>query len=307
MTYATPPNTETEGGAARRVGVEIEFAGLPGPAAADVLKASVGGRVVERGVHRYAIEGTALGDLSLEIDTRFAHSKSPQDESQLVETAREVFGNVAQLVVPYEVITPPLALDDLPRIDAVVEGLRDAGAKGTAANPLYAFGVHLNPEACSLRPDYLLQIMRAFTLLNDDLRAAIRPDASRRLIGWAAPYSDEYSDRILSEGYAPSLSQLIRDYVHSNPGRNYDLDMLPLFAEADESLTNSLVGDMLSSPRPAFHYRLPDCRIDEPGWSLAKEWNRWVEVERLADDADRFAALRRDWLRARHDVAVIAD
>ena len=36
--------------------------------------------------------------------------------------------------------------------------------------------------------------------------------------------------------------------------------------------------------RPTFHYRLPDARVSDPGWSIAPDWNRWVAVERLAAD-----------------------
>jgi hypothetical protein len=42
-------------------------------------------------------------------------------------------------------------------------------------------------------------------------------------------------------------------------------------------------------PRPTFHYRLPNCLVDDPSWSFALEWNRWVEVERLAEDPVRLA------------------
>lgn len=41
----------------------------------------------------------------------------------------------------------------------------------------------------------------------------------------------------------------------------------------------------LVKARPAYHYRLPNCLIDEPDWRLAREWNTWVAVERLAADA----------------------
>ena len=43
--------------------------------------------------------------------------------------------------------------------------------------------------------------------------------------------------------------------------------------------------------RPAYHFRLADSRVDEPDWTLAFEWNRWVLVERVADDADLLAHL----------------
>ena len=50
--------------------------------------------------------------------------------------------------------------------------------------------------------------------------------------------------------------------------------------------------------RPAYHVRSPDCRVDEPGWSIAEEWNRWALVERVARDGDAMRALRDAW-RAR--------
>ena len=47
--------------------------------------------------------------------------------------------------------------------------------------------------------------------------------------------------------------------------------------------------------RPTYHLRLPDCRIDEADWSLALEWNRWVWVERIAEDAPLMDRLRSAW------------
>jgi hypothetical protein len=49
--------------------------------------------------------------------------------------------------------------------------------------------------------------------------------------------------------------------------------------------------------RPTFHYRLPDSRVDDPKWSFACEWNRWVEVERLAENPDHLRALSDETLR----------
>jgi hypothetical protein len=43
----------------------------------------------------------------------------------------------------------------------------------------------------------------------------------------------------------------------------------------------------LIKPRPAWHYRLPNCLIDDPEWSLARPWSEWVTIERLAADPDR--------------------
>jgi hypothetical protein len=44
----------------------------------------------------------------------------------------------------------------------------------------------------------------------------------------------------------------------------------------------AVVDDPRIKARPAFHYRLPNCLIDRPGWSLAESWNRWWIIEELA-------------------------
>ena len=51
----------------------------------------------------------------------------------------------------------------------------------------------------------------------------------------------------------------------------------------------------LVSGRPAFHYRLPDCKINVPGWSVATAWNQWVFVERLACNGPLLHELITEW------------
>ena len=48
----------------------------------------------------------------------------------------------------------------------------------------------------------------------------------------------------------------------------------------------------LIKPRPAFHYRLPNCLVDEPEWNLAVPWNDWVAIERLARDRTALESAR---------------
>ena len=61
------------------------------------------------------------------------------------------------------------------------------------------------------------------------------------------------------------------------------------------------MADPRIEPRPAFRYRLPRARLGDPKWSVLLEWNRWVEVERLAEDTERLdkmsLAFRRNALR----------
>jgi hypothetical protein len=51
----------------------------------------------------------------------------------------------------------------------------------------------------------------------------------------------------------------------------------------------------LVSSRPAFHYRLPDCRLGDKKWSVADEWNRWWYVEAIASDNRLRAELIHLW------------
>lgn len=282
--YISPPRTANAAGQPRKVGVEIEFAGLTAAEAAVIIQRVLGGTIEESSQHSHRILGTALGTIKVELDAHFIHPDSADSETGIVSKAKAALGGLVQSVVPCELITEPLEFHKLTLLDPVVRHLRRAGARGTNASIAYAFGLHFNPMAASLKPDYLLAILRAFVIKNAEIRARIRPDNSRTLLGWANPYPPEYAELILDRAYEPDLDQLICDYLAANPGRNHDLDMLPVFAFLDERMVTERLGKLTFSPRPAFHYRLPDSLIDEPYWTPAKDWNRWVEVERTAED-----------------------
>jgi hypothetical protein len=75
--------------------------------------------------------------------------------------------------------------------------------------------------------------------------------------------------------------------------------MTPVLAHMERDRVSHRVQErQLVKPRPAFHYRLPNCMVDEPHWTVAREWNTWVAVERLAADTDRLRQLSREYLRA---------
>jgi hypothetical protein len=63
--------------------------------------------------------------------------------------------------------------------------------------------------------------------------------------------------------------------------------MLPLFAHLDEARVRNAIDDPRIKPRPTFHYRLPNCDIDNPQWNIDNCWFAWLEVERLSNDPER--------------------
>jgi hypothetical protein len=95
----------------------------------------------------------------------------------------------------------------------------------------------------------------------------------------------------VAPGYWPGVPGFLDDYLAFNPTRNRDLDMLPLLLHLDEARVRAALPNEKINSRPAFHYRLPDARVSDPGWSVAPDWNRWVAVERLAHDRERLESV----------------
>ena len=71
-----PPRSRTTSGQLRKVGIEIEFAGISANAAALAIAQKFGGKIQEVSRHRHRVVGTRLGDFTAELDSRFAHPES---------------------------------------------------------------------------------------------------------------------------------------------------------------------------------------------------------------------------------------
>lgn len=284
------PQPQTAGGSARKVGVELEFSGLTEDRAARLMARTLGGTVREMDHDHWKVEGSEIGDFECYLDSR---PLEKLDRQGLGRQLREL----ARTVVPVEVVSDPLDVEQIARLDAAVVALREAGATGTRAGVLLGFGAHLNPEVAAQTLDGVLPVVTAYGLIEDHLRRVADIDISRRLLPWVDPWPRALVDRLASEAPPTTMAGLIDTYLELAPSRNHGLDMLPLFAHLDRSRVARVMHMEQIGARPTYHWRLPDCRIDEPGWTVAGEWNRWVLVERVASDAvllDRLAGAWRD-------------
>lgn len=269
-------------GDARRVGVELEFADLSVGRAADVTAAVFGANVRMRDRHFAQVVGDPDGVFTVELDTRLV--AKVDEDSETMATARAWFGDLAALVVPVEVASPPMSVSRVAEIDALVAALRRAGASGSHRSVFYAFGAHLNVEAERLDADEILCVLRAYLLVEEWLRAQIDVNPARAAAGFEKRFPAAYQTLALDPDYAPDMTTLIDDYLRWNPTRNRGLDLLPLFAEIDEArVRDALPGESVSA-RPAFHYRLPNSEVDDARWSVRRELKRWAVVENLAAD-----------------------
>ncbi|MCG7393621.1 amidoligase family protein [Microvirga sp. ACRRW] len=289
--FLSPPVLRNERGEVRSVGVEIEFVGPSAEKTVQALHEALGGRIVEVDPHSFALKDSAIGELTVELDSRILHpGKSSGSRSGVLPKIAALFGFAASYLVPCELVTGPMPIDRLRDLDRILDILRRLGAKGTQDAPLYAFGLHFNPEIPRQDAQTLAAFMKSFVLLNPWLRREVSPDRTRDLLGFADPFPTDYVRRIVSPDYWPDIPRFIDDYLSANPTRNRDLDLLPLLHHFDRERVRASLPNEKINGRPTFHYRLPDARASDPGWSIAPEWNRWVAVERLAFDREKLDA-----------------
>lgn len=286
-TYKQPTLLTTSEGKPRRVGFELEFAGLNLEQTTDAVLSALGG-TVESKTAAETIITSDYGEFTVEVDWNYL--KHEAREASSTKPLLEILGSAATLLVPIEVVCPPIAIDQLSILDPLVSGLREAGAQGTDNSLVAAFGVHINAEISKLDATSIDSYLKAFALLQWWLVEAHQVNLSRRL----TPYIDLYPSGYLLEvaaGRELSIDAIIDIYLKHNPTRNRALDMLPMFAEIDPDRVKRSIDDPRIKARPTFHYRLPNCQIDKESWLLVDAWNLWWVVEELAYSRDQLSQL----------------
>jgi hypothetical protein len=288
--WQLPDKLDKADGTPRRVGIEIELQGIDVNDLAELTAETLGGTVDRVSSVEFNIDVPDLGEFRVEVDfkllkdlAREGEGRGDDDDDGLMNFAVELLGGASAVLVPCEIVTPPIPMQSMAEpMDALVERLRAAGAKGTRHSVLYAFGVHLNVEPPDLEAGTVLDYLRAFVCLYDWIVEEGRVDVSRQISPYIRPYKRDYDLLITDPDYAPDWPGLVDDYLQHNPTRDRAMDMLPMFAHVDEERVTGVVDDPLIKPRPAFHYRLSDSCVDEEGWSIASPWNRWMRIEHLA-------------------------
>ncbi|WP_104019220.1 amidoligase family protein [Roseovarius nitratireducens] len=285
--FAPLPQPLNAEGEARRVGVEIELGGLDEARVARIVADRLGGRADQEDSHIWAVRESGIGDVAVYLDIFLRKAQKSRLRDLALDLGREV--------VPVEIVTEPLDMDGLARLDGLRDALRDAGAQGSGAGLVFGFGVHFNIEVASGADADTVRPLLAYALIEDWLRSAYPIDESRRLLPFTDPYPTDFVRALIEAGPGAARDHVTGLYLELTPSRNRGLDMLPLFAHFDGPRVAAAITDKTSA-RPAFHFRLPDCRIDEADWSLAREWWRWVAVERVARDDALLRRLADAWL-----------
>ena len=314
-----PLNTSNFKGEPRKIGVELEFAGLELDTIAGIIDEMFGGHLNKVNPYHYYQEDTSLGTFSIEIDATLLKEMVIQgylenlgitrkEDFKFRDAVDKLLKEVAVSFVPCEVCSPPVFIEDLLKIEELKNKLRQAGAKGTEDSIMYAFGLQLNPDVPSLETKDLVDYLRAFLIFYYWLKQHLEIDFTRQITPFVNAFSKKFTRKILDPAYNPTQEEFIDDYLYFNPTRNRALDMLPLLAYLDKERVNSYVDDHLIKARPTFHYRLPNSKVSLKSWSIIEEWNNWVLVEKLAENkeaihelGDAYLAYLNDTFATRND------
>ncbi|MEQ8290436.1 MAG: amidoligase family protein [Gammaproteobacteria bacterium] len=310
MTLKLPQKTKTEQGTERHVGFEFEYSGISLDDSVSLVAGLVKGSVRKKNAFLYEIEQPEFGPFGVELDASLLKEEKYKqflgdvgidlDELDQEKKLERVLKDLAETVVPVEIVSPPLPMSKMNIVEDLTETLRKGKAKGSGASILYAFGLHINIEACSQEADYLLSHIRAYALLYDWICEVSDVDLTRQVSRYIKEYPDDYLEVLLDNDYRPDINGLIDDYLRLVKSRNFALDMMPCFADIDEDkVMRKATEPELIKPRPAFHYRLPNCLIDEEDWNVANEWQYWLAIEKLAANSTLLEQLTNDYWNTR--------
>lgn len=296
--WPMPTITTKADGSPRQVGVKFELQGVAVDMLARLIALTLRGEIETVSEAEYLIRVPDQGDYRVEVEyallKRMAKEQHDEDDANLsdVDTLKlDALSAASSSLVPCEVVAPPLAMESFSHpMQVLTDAIRDAGGKGTGHSLFYAFSLHLNVEPPEFEAQTVAAYMKAFACLYDWIVWQGEVDWARRITPYIQRYPGEYDLRLTDPDYWPDWDALIDDYLGSNATRNRALDMLPLFSEIDPATIRDSVNDDQVKARPAYNYGLANCEIDDPEWSIADPWRRWLQIEHLANDREALNA-----------------
>ncbi len=307
--YLMPPLLKDSVGQPRKAGFEFEFGNLPILKTVESLQKALGGEIISKTPFEAELHDCEIGNLKIERDANLLKSvkyrswlKTLGIDFEPGSIAHEIEANIdkaSKQLVPCEVVTSPIPLNELDKLDILTETLDKIGAEGTQQKLMYAFGLHINASIPDQSATTLRRYIQSFLLLQSWIIESSQIDVTRRFFTkYIDPFPNSYMELVLDPDYKPTIDTLIDDYLKHNPTRNRALDMLPILCDIDEKRVMKGIRKEerdLVKGRPAFHYRLPDCKVDQPGWRVSYSWNQWIYVEKLACDGILLNELMDTW------------
>ena len=154
--FVLPQPLLTDRGEVRRVGVELEFAGMSLEAAAEAVCSAFDGAMRQDHEHRYFVT-TDLGEFEITYDTALLREQKAARTvqrfglGQWVKTASEwVLRKLSDAALPLEVSTPPIPATRLSDLNVLEQALRER--RGRRNPPRYLLCLRPPLQLRSRRP-----------------------------------------------------------------------------------------------------------------------------------------------------------
>lgn len=288
----------------RHVGIEIEYSNLSLEKSAKLISEIFGGNLEKITKYELKLKDTKYGDFKFELDAQLLQKMQTDN---LFDKLSNIIGSVSHSIddivdktskrfVPFEIATPPIPIKDLKEADKLVESLRLNGALGTTHSLYYAFGVHFNIEPPSQNIEDVLRLFKSFLIIQKWIELQSEVDIARKVSPYINDFPKEYIKKIIDLDYKPTKEEFLQDYIKYNPTRNRILDMLPQLAFWDEKEVRKHLPKEKINPRPTYHYRLPNSKVNLFRWNLSQEFQLWVIVEILANNEKIFNKMSKEFL-----------
>ncbi|MGB7401619.1 MAG: amidoligase family protein [Arcobacter sp.] len=288
----------------RHVGIEIEYSNLSLEKSAKLIAEIFGGNLEKITKYELKLKDTKYGDFKFELDAQLLQKMQTDN---LFDKLSNIIGSVSHSIddivdktskrfVPFEIATPPIPIKDLKEADKLVESLRLNGALGTTHSLYYAFGVHFNIEPPSQNIEDVLRLFKSFLIIQKWIELQSEVDIARKVSPYINDFPKEYIKKIIDLDYKPTKEEFLEDYIKYNPTRNRILDMLPQLAFWDEEEVRKHLPKEKINPRPTYHYRLPNSKVNLFRWNLSQEFQLWVIVEILANNEKIFNKMSKEFL-----------
>ena len=120
--WRMPKTTAKADGSPRQVGVEFELQGITVDQLADLTASTLGGDVKTISDAEYKIRVPDHGDYIVEVDyallkqlTKQQQEADSEDQSAIDALAVDALSAVSSVIVPCEVVTPPLPMEGMPQ------------------------------------------------------------------------------------------------------------------------------------------------------------------------------------------------
>jgi hypothetical protein len=288
----------------RHVGIEIEYSNLSLEKSAKLISEIFGGNLEKITKYELKLKDTKYGDFKFELDAQLLQKMQTDN---LFDKLSNIIGSVSHSIddivdktskrfVPFEIATPPIPIKDLKEADKLVESLRLNGALGTTHSLYYAFGVHFNIEPPSQNIEDVLRLFKSFLIIQKWIELQSEVDIARKVSPYINDFPKEYIKKIIDLDYKPTKEEFLHDYIKYNPTRNRILDMLPQLAFWDEKEVRKHLPKEKINPRPTYHYRLPNSKVNLFRWNLSQEFQLWIIVEILANNEKVFNKMSKEFL-----------